>query len=319
MQFEDLQAFVTVARLRSFSAAAGSLRVAQSSLSKRVQRLEHHFGVALLKRHARGVALTGPGTVLLARAERLIAELEDVERDVRGVLQQAAGTVRLALPPATSPALAPRIFEQCELLHPGIRLQLRESTTDNIHGWLTEGEVDIALMYNPEYGANFEIHPLILEPLFVIAPALDRGTGEPASHPDAYSLRDLATLPLILPRRPHSIRVLVERLCAAEGIHPNILYEIDSIRSTRGIVERGLGCTLFSRTWLSEAIEAGRLCAIPFSSALVNWKLCVAQTRREDASVAIGTIRRLVEANVAELFADGFWHDARWIGNAPEH
>src|SRR5690606_27484743 len=263
MNFEDLNAFIAVAKFRSFSAAAVALRVAQSSLSKRVQRLEHHFGVPLLKRHARGVVLTAPGTILLARAARLVEELDDVEREVRGLLKQAAGTVRLALPPATSPVLAPLIFEQCRAQYPQIRLQLRENTSDMIHHWLSNDEIDLALLYNPEYGANFEIQPLIVEPLFLIAPAIGPGADGP-DYPEAYALRDLARLPLVLPRRPHSIRVLVERLCAAEGIHPNIEWESDSIRSTKGIVERGLGCTIFSRTWLEAEIRAGSLRAIPF-------------------------------------------------------
>ena len=82
MLFEDLNAFVVVAQLRSFSRAAAKLRIAQSSLSKRVQRLEHRFGAALLARHGRGVALTQAGEILLLRAERLIHELDALERDV---------------------------------------------------------------------------------------------------------------------------------------------------------------------------------------------------------------------------------------------
>jgi LysR family nitrogen assimilation transcriptional regulator len=315
MIFEDLNAFIVVAQLRSFSAAAARLRVAQSSLSKRVQRLEHHFGVPLLKRHARGAILTESGAILLTRAQRLIDELKDVERDVRGVLQQAAGVVRIALPPATSPVLAPLIFEQCRLRYPLIRLQLRESTSDTIHNWLSEGEIDIALLYNPEYGADFEVQTLIVEPLFVIAPARDPINGLPLVHPENHSLRDLAKLPLVLPRRPHSIRVLVERLCAADGTHPNILFESDSIRSTKGIVEKGLGCTIFSRTWLEDDIRAGRLCAIPFSSALLNWKLCIAHARRKDASLAINSVKMLIEEHVAALFANGFWRLGTWVAN----
>lgn len=318
MLFEDLHAFITVARLKSFSAAAARLRVAQSSLSKRVGRLEHHFGVMLLKRHARGAEPTEPGAVLLARAEHLVNELQNVERDMRSILGQAAGTVRLALPPATSPELAPRIFETCHTQHPGIHLQLRESTSESIHDWLSDGEVDIALMYNPEFGSNFEIQPLVLEPLYLIAPALDRHTGTELDYPDHYRLRDLATLPLILPRRPHSIRVLVERLCAAEGVQPKVLFESDSIRSTKGIVERGLGCTLFSRTWLRTELQTHRLRAIPFSSALLNWKLCIAHTRRHDASLAVHTVQQVVHGHVEELFREGFWQDATWIGATPQ-
>lgn len=318
MNFEDLNAFIVVAKFRSFSAAAVALRVAQSSLSKRVQRLEHHFGVPLLKRHARGVALTVPGTILLARAAGLVEELADVEREVRGLLNQAAGTVRVALPPATSPVLAPVLFEQCRARYPQIRLQLRESTSDMIHDWLSNDEIDLALLYNPEHGADFEIQPLIVEPLFLIAHARDPVTGVVCDYPADYAMRDLAHLPLILPRRPHSIRVLVERLCAAEGIHPNILWESDSIRSTKGIVEKGLGCTVFSRTWLEQDIREGRLRAIPFSSALLNWKLCIAHARRDDASLGIASVKAILQENVARLFTDDFWHDAKWLGEPLE-
>ncbi|GAA4342540.1 LysR substrate-binding domain-containing protein [Pigmentiphaga soli] len=318
MLFEDLNAFIAVAKLRSFSAAAVRLRVAQSSLSKRVQRLEHHFGVPLLNRHGRGVSLTEAGTTLLARAQRLADDMADVERDVRGIAAQPTGTVRIALPPATSPLLAPLIFEQCRIEFPLIRPQLRESTSEAIHAWLSAGEVDIALMYNPEYGADFEIEPMISEPLFLIAPAFERESGRPASYPVSYPLSALATLPLILPRWPHSIRVLVERLCAGNGIHPNIAFESDSIRSTKSIVERGFGCTLFSRAWLAQDIEAGRLRAVPFSSPLVSWKLCIAHARREDVSLALMSVKRVIERKVRELFQAGTWPDARLISPAPD-
>ena len=65
MNFEDLNAFVVVARQRSFSRASTELRVAVSALSKRVQRLEHAMGCELLVRHSKGVSLTSAGGVVL--------------------------------------------------------------------------------------------------------------------------------------------------------------------------------------------------------------------------------------------------------------
>ena len=61
MLFEDLQAFVAVARQGSFSQAAAECGIATSALSKRVQRLEHRVGAALFERRARGVVLTLAG------------------------------------------------------------------------------------------------------------------------------------------------------------------------------------------------------------------------------------------------------------------
>lgn len=312
MLFEDIQAFLAVARAMSFSAAALRLRIAQSSLSKRVNRLEQHFGTPLFVRHGRGVSLTAAGTVLLARAETLIQEVEDVERDVRGLLTEPAGIVRIAIPPATGPALAPRVFARCVTDHPKIVPQLREGTTDLIHEWINAGEVDVALMYNPELSPEVEIIPLVTEPLYLIAPATPKAKAlSRAQFPEECTIDDLARLPLILPRSPHSIRVLVDRLCAGNNVRPNIVYESDSIRSTRSIVEIGIGCTVFGRSALARQVENGSLAAIPFRSALMSWTLCLVHPRRDNLSLAIRTVKQIIVDQVTSMHAAGFWHNGR--------
>jgi len=313
MIFEDLNAFVVVAKLRSFSKAAAQLRIAQSSLSKRVQRLEHRFGVELLTRHGRGVALTEAGAILIHRGERLIEELEAVERDVCARMTVPTGEVRIALPPATGHFLAPLIIEQCRRNFPMIGPLIREGTAADIHGWLSAGDVDIALMYDPECGPEFEIEPFLSEPLVLIAPADDARTGKPIRYPKSYSIKDLADLPLCMPRRPHSIRVLLERLCARHGVKPRIEYEIDGINSSKGLVENGLGVTIFGYAGLKEEIDSGRLRAIPFSSPLMNRKLCIASPRRDDARSAILNVKTIIEQELGRLLKEGFWQGAKRI------
>ena len=313
MIFEDLSAFVTVAKLRSFSKAAVQLRIAQSSLSKRVQRLERRFGVELLKRHGRGVALTEAGAILTRRAEHLIEELDAVERDVCAQMTVPTGEVRIALPPATGHFLAPLIIEQCRSNFPMIRPLIREGTAADIHGWLSTDDVDIALMYNPECGPEFEIEPFLSEPLFLIAPARDTGTGKAIAYQNSYSIKDLADLPLCMPRRPHSIRVLVDRLCAKYGVKPRIEYEINGINSSKGLVEKGIGVTIFGYAGLKAEIDSGRLKAIPFSSPLLNRKLCIVYPRRDDARSAILNVKAIVEQELGRLLEEGFWQGARRI------
>lgn len=313
MIFEDLSAFVAVARLRSFSKAAAELRIAQSSLSKRVQRLEHRFGVALLTRHGRGVALTQAGAILVHRAEYLIAELDAVERDVCAQMAVPTGEVRIALPPATGRFLASPIIEQCKSNYPMIRPLIREGTAADIHGWLSGDDVDIALIYNPECGPGFEIEPFLAEPLLLIVPAGNVETQMQVPHQKSYSIKDLADLPLCMPRRPHSIRVLVERLCAKHGVKPNIVYEIDGINSFKGMIEKGLGVGIFGYAGLREEIDAGKLRAIPFSSPLMNRKLCIAYPRRDDARAAILNVKTIIEQELGRLLKEGFWQGARRI------
>jgi len=313
MIFEDLSAFVVVAKLKSFSKAAAELRIAQSSLSKRVQRLEHRFGATLLTRHGRGVALTEAGAILVQRAQHLIEELDAVERDVCAQMSVPTGEVRIALPPATGRFLAPLIIEQCKSNYPMIKPLIREGTAADIHGWLAADDVDIALMYNPECGPGYEIEPFLAEPLFLIAPAGDAGTGKEISYQASYAIGDLAHLPLCMPRRPHSIRVLVDRLCAKHGVKPKIEYEIDGINSFKGLVEKGLGVAIFGYAGLKEEIDSGRLRAIPFSSPLMNRKLCIAYSRRDDARSAIRNVRTIIEQELDRLLKEGFWRGARRI------
>lgn len=311
MIFEDLSAFVAVARLRSFSKAAAELRIAQSSLSKRVQRLEHRFGVALLTRHGRGVALTQAGAILFHRAEHLIAELDAVERDVCAQMAVPTGEVRIALPPATGRFLATPIIEQCRNNFPMIRPLIREGTAADIHGWLSGDDVDIALIYNPEGGPGYEIQPFLSEPLLLIVPAGNVGRQDP--YQKSYAINDLADLPLCMPRRPHSIRVLVERLCAKHGVKPNIVYEIDGINSFKGVIEKGLGVGIFGYAGLREEIDSGKLRAIPFSSPLMNRKLCIAYPRQDDARAAILNVKTIIEQELDRLLKEGFWQGAKRI------
>lgn len=305
MLLEDLQAFIAVAHTRSVSKAAQRLRIAQSSLSKRVQRLEADLGADLFLRHGRGVTLTEPGAILLARAEKLVRDIQGIESDVRSVTSEPVGPVRIAMPPVTAPVLAPLVFQECQAHYPRIAMHLRETTSDNIHEWLLSGEVDLALQYNPEESADFVVQPLLSEPLFLIAP--------PASsdYPDLCGVDDLAHLPLILPRSPHSIRVLVERLCAGHGLRPDVRSESDSIRTTKGIVEIGLGCTIFSKGPLSEEIAQGRLRAIPFRSPLMSWTLCLVHPRRDHLSLAMRAVERIITQQVGGLLQLGFWPDGR--------
>lgn len=314
MIFEDLRAFVAVARFGSFAQAAADLCVVQSALSKRVQRLERRMGAALLERHARGVALTPAGQAFLVRAQRLVDEVADMERNLSSFGETPAGEVRIALPQRTCGLLAPPVIERCLKELPLVNLEVLEGTPSNVHGWLMRGEADLAMTYNPDLGAGFRVAPVLVEPLVLFgAPrALAAHYGD--TLPSHCALTDLASLPLILPRRPNIVRVLVDRLAAGHGLRPNVLYETDGTATTRGLVERGMGFTIFSAstTW-SYSVESGHMVTLPFASPLVNWKLYLVRTRKDVNPLAIGRVQALVEQELEQLIERGAWANARRI------
>jgi len=308
LDFRDLEAFVAVARQESFSRAATQMRIAQSALSRRVDRLEHRLGARLLTRHGRGVRLTDAGHLLMDRSQALMRDLAAVEADVQSLAQEPTGHVRLALPPATSEVLSPLLVKACRDQFPRITLQIREGFSGAIHDWLLAGEVDVAVFYSPEVAPELEIVPLLDEPLCVVLPA-DMAVANEA----AFPARALADLPLILPARPHSLRPVVERYAADHGFQPRVAWEIDGIRTIRALIAAGLGCTIFSHAEIAGDIDAGVVKAIPLEPRL-SWRLCMVRKTSARATRATEAVKDLILDQISGLLERRFWRGTLLAG-----
>ena len=93
--FNDLMAFMTVARERNFTRAAAQLGVSQSALSRTVRALEERMGFPLLTRTTRSVAPTVAGERLLLSMAPRFEEIEAELESLRAMTDRPAGTVRI--------------------------------------------------------------------------------------------------------------------------------------------------------------------------------------------------------------------------------
>jgi len=137
-----LIAFAKAGSLGSYTAAARSLSVSPSAISKSVQRLEQHLGISLFTRTTRSLTLTTEGRDLHERALRLLRDAEEIEQVAKAARAEPAGTLRIAasLPiglHVIAPALA--AFRR---LHPKVTIDLRLS--DQMVDLIQEG-IDLAV------------------------------------------------------------------------------------------------------------------------------------------------------------------------------
>ena len=126
-QFSDLDAFVAVVRHRNFRQAAREHGVSASTLSQSVRDLEERLGVRLLNRTTRSVTPTEAGEKLATRLSPIFAEMTEAIDEVNGFRDTPTRTLRLNVPGAAQPILAPMIARFLGQ-HPGIRLEI---TIDN--------------------------------------------------------------------------------------------------------------------------------------------------------------------------------------------
>jgi len=138
----EMAAFVRVVDLHGFSAAAPTLGLSPSAVSKLVTRLETRLGVRLLQRTTRALHLTAEGEVFYTAARRLVGELEALESMIAGRSGTPSGVLRVTTSLAFSThQLAPVLSEFLDR-HPMLSVELLP--TDRVVDMVEEG-IDIAI------------------------------------------------------------------------------------------------------------------------------------------------------------------------------
>lgn len=140
-ELNDLQAFATIARERSFTRAAAVLRMTPSALSHAMRGLEERLGVRLLARTTRSVAPTDAGTHLLAS---LVPALADIEHGLSALgewRQALAGNVRITTFPYAAQMVLVPALPAFLLAHPEVRVEVSvdNSLTDLVAGGFDAG------------------------------------------------------------------------------------------------------------------------------------------------------------------------------------
>jgi DNA-binding transcriptional LysR family regulator len=140
--WDDARFFLAIARAGSVSGAGRSLRVQQSTVSRRLAGLEDCLGARLFERTPDGYILTPAGESLHTRAERMEEEAQAAERELLGRESQVAGVVRLTTPEAFGNGLMPALLARLRLEQPDILVEL---VAANARLSLTKREADLAI------------------------------------------------------------------------------------------------------------------------------------------------------------------------------
>lgn len=246
MDLKQLEYFVRVAELGSFTRAAVALDVAQPALSRQVRLLEVELRQNLLTRNGRGAAPTEAGKLLLEHGRGILHQVERAREELGRVRGALAGRVAIGLPPSVAKAMAVPLVREFRQRMPDATLSISEGLSVGMQEALANGRLDIALLYNTGPSPDVELTPLLEEQLFLVQHRAGRAAPSSAK-PKPVPLRDVAQLPLVIPSRPNAIRMLVETEMAALGLRPQVALEIDGVAAILDLVEDGAGHAVLSR------------------------------------------------------------------------
>lgn len=193
LPWDDLRIFLAVHRARSHAGAARALRVASTTVGRRIAALEAAVGARLFTRAPEGLTATAAARALLPRAERVEAELLEAERELAGADARATGTVRITCGDGFAAYVLAPALPAFLAAHPGLSVEVRADVRALD---LTRGEADVALRNFRPRERSLVARRLGLEPLGLYAsPAYLARRGVPRT------AKDLAAHDLILYER----------------------------------------------------------------------------------------------------------------------
>lgn len=238
MELRQLQVLVAVAEQGSFSAAADHLGTVQSNVSAHIARLEKELAATLVDRGAG--RLTEEGELALARAYRVLSELEALSTDVGAMRAEISGTVRVGMIGTTARWLAPALLADLSLSHPRLRLVVTEGPTSGLEPQLAAGRLDLAVLTHPIPGRDLVSEALFEEQIVLVT----RVDCDPTDGRDAISISDLSEIGLLLPAPGTTFRAEIEAVVRPAGVKLRPLIEVDGVRLLASLAFDGHGPAL---------------------------------------------------------------------------
>jgi LysR family nitrogen assimilation transcriptional regulator len=252
MDLKQLEYFVRVAELGSFSRAAQALNIAQPALSRQIRQLEVELRQNLLKRNGRGATPTEAGQMLLGHGLGILHQVARAKEELALLRGGVSGRVALGLPPTLARILAVPLARACREQMPEASLSISEALSTAMQESLRNGQLDIALLYNTPQNADLEMELLAREQL-VLVQSRPPGLAEDPP-PGPVSLVELASTELVIPTKPNALRMQVESALARMDKTPRIAMEIDGVSAILDFVADGAGAAVLPR----HAVQSSR-------------------------------------------------------------
>jgi LysR family nitrogen assimilation transcriptional regulator len=298
MDLKQLEYFRHVAELGSFTRAASFLSVVQPALSRQVRQLEVELGQNLFDRNGRGVVLTDAGTRLLEHTRGILMQVGRARQELEDQRNGDSGHVVLGLPPSLGRSVTVPLVKAFGRLLPNASLATVEGLSAYMLEWLIIGRVDCALVYNAPASPSVDLQPLLDDQLFLIAPL-----SKPARKArKSITLAELADHPLIIPSRPHSIRMSVENALAGVDRKIKVVHEIECIPAVIDLVRQGHGFGVLPLNAVKSTPWGEEVQVKPILAPILKTSLCIATSAQRPKSPlmrkAIDVIRDIVRQEI---------------------
>ncbi|UGA55712.1 LysR family transcriptional regulator [Vibrio sp. VB16] len=266
MKIENLEAFVTIAKLRSFTQAADVCFCTQATISQRLKNLENYFKAQLFDRVGRNIELTESGRRILPYCQSALVAIHQSKIELEAINGLSTGNLLLCSSNTPGIYLLPQVLADFHMQYPGVLIESRiKYAKDVIQEISFEGEAELGLISQPNLIDDKKLcfEPVLRDQLTVIASPNHNDIGKWKSS-GKISLKDLQKNNLLVSNSKSSILQNLER-ASDEKIDFNNTIVLGSMEAVKKSVMLNSGIAIVSNFLVEEEIEDGKLCSFDIS------------------------------------------------------
>jgi LysR family transcriptional regulator, hydrogen peroxide-inducible genes activator len=252
VSLRQLRYLASLAETRHFRHAAEACAVSQPALSMQIKELEDELQLSLVERRKSGVELTEKGVEVARRARSILAsvrDLVDYAKQQEGLL---SGVLKLGAIPSIAPYLLPAALPALQKRFPALKLQLRETVTENLVHELVTGDLDVILVALPIDDSEVETQYLFADSFILATQATPENAKLRGATPDM-----LADDRLLLLEEGHCLRDQALSYCHMMTREARESFGASSLATIVQMVANGYGVTLLPEMAIESEIHRG--------------------------------------------------------------
>jgi len=272
MDFRQLEAFIKVVELGSFSKAADGLHISQPSVSTYINSLEKELGSVLINRSTKVLSTTLAGERFLEQAKKMMSLKRESIETIKTLSEDISGEIRILASSVPALYILPQLLARFHAQHPNISFTMNQADTAEVVQGVAAHKADIGFAGSMIGDKKCDFIEFATEELVFIAP-----NDGSYSKNKKYSLEELLYSSSFISREFGSgTRIQYEKFLSENGIILEKIKTCASMDSTHSIVSAvasGLGISIVSKLAARQMIDQGALLPIKLEKELPERKI----------------------------------------------
>ncbi|MGI6493157.1 MAG: selenium metabolism-associated LysR family transcriptional regulator [Pelotomaculum sp.] len=268
MNFKQLEAFLWVTELQSFTKAARQLYMSQPAVSFQIKALEENLEVDLFQRGDKKVILTEAGRLLYPEAKKMIKHYNKIKAGLDDLKGLKTGNLVIGASTIPGEYVMPLLIGGFKELYPGIQISLKIAGSGLVTRWVREREIDLGITGIPVEGDGIECTPWLQDEMVLIV-----NQSHPWAQKGVINLDELKNGVMILREKGSGTRRSLEMILEEKGIQLDDIPKGMELGSTRAVitaVEAGLGVSIVSRYAVKDVLQLKRISEVQVEGLNLN-------------------------------------------------